>query len=289
MQIEILSPHGFCAGVRGALAKASALASKGVRPAYCLHEIVHNSLVVRSLREKGFVFVESIDEIPAGSTVLFSAHGVSPAVRAAAIAKRLEITDATCPFVSRVHRDAAAFAARGMGVIVIGHADHTEVAGIKGEAGGASFSVASPSEARSFVPPPGAPSRFGIVSQTTMNADEVREISAILAGRFDVEISAGVCNATKERQDAARAFDGDALLVLGSATSSNTRRLCEVSRAARVFRAGDMEELSKIDFTGVSRLGVTGGASTPEAFLEDAVGSIAAAYQATIIKERHKK
>ena len=259
MKIEVLEPHGFCAGVTGALRKAMEL-GRTVGPVYCLHELVHNELVVASLKKLGFVFVESVAEVPEGATVLFSAHGVSPAVRAEAAARRLQVVDATCPFVTRVHKAARAFADQGLPVVILGHPKHAEVRGIMGE-------VPDPIVVESLAAMPVLPPRFGVVSQTTLNADEVASSVAQLKTSHDVETMAEVCHATKERQDAVKAFDGDALLVLGSANSSNTKRLCEVARC-RTFRAGTLDEVRGQDFTGVGRLGVTSGASTPEDFFD---------------------
>ena len=269
MDVAVIEPHGFCAGVTGALRKALKVAAEsGGRETYCLHELVHNEIVVGDLKKRGFVFVESLDEVPDGATVLFSAHGVAPQVREAAKARGIRVVDATCPFVDRVHRAAREFVARGLPVIVVGNPGHAEVKGILGEAPGAVV-VSSVADAKALDRQ--FPDRVaGVVSQTTMNADEVRGIVDELRGRLQVEAAADVCNATRERQDAVRAFDGDALLVLGSATSSNTRRLCEVAKC-RTFRAGTMDEVRALDLSGVVRLGVTSGASTPESFLEDAV------------------
>ena len=261
MTIEALEPHGFCAGVTNALRKAQTLLHPK-ETVYCLHELVHNELVVADLRAKGMVFVESLAEVPEGATVLFSAHGVSPAVRAEAEARHLMVVDATCPFVARVHQSAVAFASCGLQVVVIGHRNHAEVKGIVGE-------IAEPIVLESGSPQHlAALSRtrpLGVVSQTTMNADDVEDLVGKLRESYEVESVAEVCRATKERQDAVKAFDGDALLVLGSANSSNTRRLCEVARC-RTFRAGTLEDVRQLDFTGVKRLGVTSGASTPEDF-----------------------
>lgn len=269
MQVVVLEPHGFCAGVTGALRKALKVSAKAPSPIYCLHELVHNEIVVEDLKKRGFAFVEGLDEVPDGATVLFSAHGVSPEVRALAERRRLSVVDATCPFVERVHRAARGFVERGVPVVVVGNPGHAEVKGILGEAPDASV-VSSVSDAKSLPPPNHEPRTIGVVSQTTMNADEVREIVAALRERFEVETMADVCSATKERQDAVKAFGGDALLVLGSANSSNTRRLCEVARC-RTFRAGTMEEVAALDLSGIKVLGVTSGASTPESFLERAV------------------
>lgn len=269
MTIEILEPHGFCAGVKNALQKALALVTcqpqPSAAPVYCLHELVHNELVVADLKNRGMTFVESLADVPEGSTVLFSAHGVGPSVRAEAAARKLKVVDATCPFVVRVHQAASEFASRGLQVVVIGHPDHAEVKGITGEVSDPIVINACPHPALSKAKRP-----LGVVSQTTMNADDVEKIVAQLRQTFDVESTAEVCRATKERQDAVKAFDGDALLVLGSAQSSNTKRLCEVAHC-RTFRAGTMADLRDIDFSGIRRLGVTSGASTPEEFFSQAV------------------
>ncbi len=252
MKIEVLNPHGFCAGVTAALKTAQSILGGG--GAWCLHEIVHNELVVAALKAGGMHFTDDLAEIPEGATVVFSAHGVSPAVRREAEGRKLKIVDATCPFVKKVHTAARAFSQKGLPVVVIGKRDHAEVKGLVGEA------------EKAFIYPelPGS-GPFGVVSQTTMNADEVGAITRELAKTREIETMAEVCRATKERQDAVKAFRGDALLVLGSSTSSNTRRLCEVARC-RTFRAGTMDEVRAMDFTGVETLGVTSGASTPEDF-----------------------
>lgn len=256
-QLTIIEPHGFCAGVAGALRRAKELSvavGRGKDPIYCLHELVHNELVVRDLKAQGFVFVDDIEVVPDGADVLFSAHGVAPRIRRRAAEKGLRVTDATCPFVTRVHRAARAFAERGLKVEIIGNPEHAEVQGILGEIEG-------------FKP---TYSRIGVVSQTTMNADEVRRIVAELQHHGEVEAVAEVCNATKERQDAVKAFAGDFLIVLGSANSSNTRRLAEVAKCPAA-RAGSLEELRRIDLSNVRELGITSGASTPEEFFREAV------------------
>ncbi len=270
MQVIVLEPHGFCAGVTAALRKALSLAGDGAQAIYCLHELVHNELVVGDLKRRGFVFVESVDDIPEGATVLFSAHGVSPAVRRAAAARRLTVVDATCPFVTRVHTAARTFAERGLPVVVIGHANHAEVKGIVGEVELAGQRPTVSTVGSDLAALPADVKKIGVVSQTTMNADEVAAIVARLKESYTVETMAEVCNATKERQDAVKAFDGDGLLVLGSANSSNTKRLMEVARC-RAFRAGSLDEVRALDLGGIRRLGVTSGASTPECFLTKTV------------------
>mgnify|MGYP002520916876 FL=1 len=256
MTYELLEPRGFCAGVAGAIRKALAIRE---RPVYCLHELVHNERVVADLRARDFVFVETLAEVPAGATVLFSAHGVAPRIRQEAAARNLKVVDATCPFVTRVHEQARAFAARGLPVVVLGDARHDEVRGILGEV----------AQATVYPELPAAP-RIGVVSQTTLNADDVEALLAKLRTRYEVETSAAVCRATKDRQDAVKRFKGDALLVLGSPNSSNTRRLAEVA-VCRAFRAGTLEEVRALDLRGVRHLGVTAGASTPSTFVDEVV------------------
>ena len=281
MTISVIEPHGFCAGVTAALKKALSLAAKPrddsnpqtLKPSnpslYCLHELVHNEIVVDELKKRGFTFVESLAEVPDGATVLFSAHGVAPQIREAAKARGIRVVDATCPFVERVHKAAREFAAKGLRVVVIGHPGHIEVKGIVGEVGEAVV-ISNVAAAKEFCAAAGTAECLGVVSQTTMNADEVAEIVAALKTRFKVETTAEVCNATKLRQDAVKAFGGDAVLVLGSASSSNTARLCECA-PCRAFRAGTMDEVKSLDLSGVTHLGVTSGASTPEEFLKAAV------------------
>ena len=266
MTVEVLEPHGMCAGVNAAIAKALKL-----KDVYCLHELVHNEIVIGELKDLGFKFVERIEDVPVGETVVFSAHGVSPAVREIAKARKLKVVDTTCPFVTKVHRQAKAFAEKGLPVVILGDPKHTEVKGIAGELG-----VENRCRCREG-------GKIGVVSQTTMNADEVERQVAELRKTYDVETMAAVCNATKERQDAVKEFCSSclsslvsrpfAVLVLGSRMSSNSKRLKEVAEqnGAKAFMAGTMDELKAIDFGGVERLGVTSGASTPERFLMEAV------------------
>ena len=266
MRVEVITPHGMCGGVNAAIAKALKL-----RNVYCLHELVHNDIVVGELKDLGFRFVKRIEDVPEGETVVFSAHGVSPAVREIARRRKLKVVDTTCPFVAKVHRAAKAFSEKGLPVVVLGDPKHVEVQGIQGEID------------RSRLQSAAIGSRIGVVSQTTMNADEVERLVAELRRKYDVETMAEVCTATRDRQNAVKAYCASclassvsrpfAVLVLGSRTSSNSRRLAEVAAAngAKAFMAGTMDELKAIDFGGVERLGVTSGASTPERFFMEAV------------------
>ena len=309
MKVEIIEPHGLCAGVNGAIAKALKL-----RGVYCLHELVHNEIVIAELKDLGFRFVESIEDVPEGATVVFSAHGVSPRIREIAAERKLKVVDTTCPFVTKVHRAARDFAKRGLPVVIIGDPRHAEAKGIAGEVesvggtvlwnGGprgrgpyenercvscdaANRTGRAPADCdavtRTGRAPAARPVTVGVVSQTTMNADEVAAKVAELRKTYDVETMAEVCHATKERQDAVKRFCSSclasrvsspfAVLVLGSATSSNSKRLAEVARqnGAKAFMAGSMDEVRALDFSGVATLGVTSGASTPERFFMEAV------------------
>ena len=265
MRVEVITPHGMCGGVNAAIAKALKL-----RNVYCLHELVHNEIVVDELKDLGFKFVERIEDVPEGETVVFSAHGVSPTVREIAKQRKLKVVDTTCPFVAKVHRAAKAFSDRGLPVVILGDPKHVEVQGIQGEV--------DCDRLRSIA----VGSRIGVVSQTTMNADEVERQVVELRKKYDVETMAEVCNATRDRQNAVKAFclegrgkreEGRGVLVLGSKSSSNSKRLKEVAEqnGAKAFMAGTMDELKAIDFSGVERLGVTSGASTPERFFMEAV------------------
>lgn len=289
MKLTVIEPHGFCSGVTAAVRAASTALAEGA-PVYCLHELVHNETVVADLRARGMVFVDSLDAVPPGSRVIFSAHGVAPAVRAAAAARQLKVIDATCPFVLRVHRQVRAYAEAGIPVVAIGHAAHVEVVGVVGEAPGHVTVIESPTEAARLPFSPG--SKIGIVVQTTLGEADVAATLAALRARFSLAQPAlslpairhrppatgpSPCYATRDRQRAVVAFvkgGGDAVIVLGSVTSSNTKRLVETARAAGArlaVRAGSLAELDALDLSGVVSLGVTSGASTPESFLRTAV------------------
>ena len=274
MKIEVLEPHGFCMGVRAAVEKASrTLSLSSGKAVCCLHELVHNEQVVADLKARGMRFVESLDDVPDGATVLFSAHGVAPAVRDEARRRGLAVADATCPFVERAHRAVREFAARGVPVVVVGRPEHAEVRGVMGECADARV-VSTPDDvaALSF---PDAP--VGVVCQTTLSHDTVCAVLDALRARYprlETPAAADVCTATRDRQRAVAEFvrgGGDGVLVLGSAGSSNTNRLVEVACAAGASfaaRAGTLEEVRALDFAGVRRLGITSGASTPEDLLQ---------------------
>lgn len=269
MEVEVIEPHGFCSGVSRALGLAeSALSAANGEPVFCLGPIVHNEIVTDGLFRRGMRFVETLAEVPHGATVLFSAHGVSPAVRADAAARNLEVVDATCPFVERAHRQMQRYAARGIPVVVVGDPGHAEVEGYLGEA-----SAADPASLAEGT-------RIGVVVQTTLDAASAEAALGELQTRFEVETSTAsdTCTATRDRQSAVCAFGGDAVLVLGSPTSANTRRLAEIAERSgkRAFRADSEAAAAALGFQGVRRLGVTSGASTPEPLFAAVVASLRA-------------
>jgi len=253
MKIEILEPHGMCGGAKAAIEMARS--SGG---AYCLHHVVHSEIVARELEALGCRFVEDIEEVPDGATVVFSAHGVSPDIRRRAKEKRLAIIDASCPSVERAHRAAREFSAAGLPVVIIGEPGHAEYEGIAGEIANAK--------------PPRPGDRIGVVVQTSMDADAALARVEEMRREFTVAGVSPVCRATAERQNAVRRFKGDALLVLGDKTSANSRRLRDISKCP-AFMASDMNEVAAIvkELSHFETVGVTSGASTPENFFIDAV------------------
>lgn len=294
MKIVTIEPHGFCSGVRAAVEMARrALSSGGA--VWCLHELVHNGAVVDELRERGMRFVESLDDVPEGETVLFSAHGVPPSARAQAAARGLMMIDATCPFVARAHRQVREFAARGVPVAVVGDAGHVEVVGlvgeygdIKGLAGFDCLKVVNDAADVAALPFP-ADGPVGVVCQTTLSSAKVHGVLSALRARYSRLIetpTAETCNATRDRQAAVRAFvqagcpAATGVLVIGSANSANTARLVEIATeaGARAMRVGGVDDMAETDFSGIDRIGLTAGASTPESV----VGAVRAALTARL-------
>lgn len=277
MNVLIAEPHGFCSGVARAIRMAEALlgAAQG-ETIYCLNEIVHNEHVVADLVQKGMRFVGSVQEVPEGAQLLFSAHGVSPSVRQEASALHLRVIDATCPFVAKVHAEVRRFAAMHACVICIGHRRHEEVIGVAGEASQHVRVVETVAEVEALAIPEGVP--IAVVTQTTLGEEQVSRIIEVLRRRCPHLIcpdSTDICYATRDRQRAVRqiAKQCDAVVVLGSANSSNSQRLVETARTsgARALLISDLDQLRQYDFSGIRQLGITSGASTPESFLNAAV------------------
>ncbi len=275
----LISPHGFCAGVERAVQMAEAMLRKFPKPVYCLKQIVHNRQIIEDLQSKGMVFVQDIREIPRGATVLFSAHGIPPAIREAARELGLKTVDATCPFVTKVHQEVKRFAAQGYSILLIGHHQHDEIIGVAGEAPGQITVISTAEDARSVhVPDPG---KVAVLTQTTLSMDEVAHVMELLRERFPhlkTPPESDICYATRNRQQAVRLFarQADAVVVLGAENSSNSNRLVEVARAegCSAYLASTLEKLDAIPLNGVSRLGITAGASTPEYFVRAAISHL---------------
>jgi 4-hydroxy-3-methylbut-2-en-1-yl diphosphate reductase len=273
--VLLAAPRGFCAGVERAIRTVELALEKRApednRPVYVRHEIVHNKVVVDDLRARGAVFVDDTREIPVGATAVFSAHGVSPAVREEASQRGLLMLDATCPLVSRVHAAVLRYAGRGYTILFVGHAGHPEVEGVMGEAPTHVKLIQSIEDARRVqVEDPG---KVAYATQTTLSVEDVAEIIDALRQRFPrmVGPEAGdMCYATTNRQESVRALveqhAADVVLVLGSPNSSNSNRLREVAESfgARAYLLGTAAELSPEMVSGAARVGVTAGASTPE-------------------------
>ncbi|MBZ0213818.1 MAG: 4-hydroxy-3-methylbut-2-enyl diphosphate reductase [Nitrospirae bacterium] len=278
-RIVLAAPRGFCAGVAYAIEVVDlALRSYGT-PLYVRHAIVHNEWVVRSFEARGAIFVEDIADIPEGSTVVFSAHGVSPAVRKEALDRGLRVIDATCPLVTKVHNEAKRFAAKGFHMVYIGHAGHVEAEGTMGEAPDRMTLVETPEQAETLELPPH--DQLAVVTQTTLSVDEVGRIIEVLRRRFphmQTPNKEDICYATTNRQMAVRALADqcDLVLVVGSKTSSNSNRLREVAETLGVESHLLMgaDEVQPHWRTNYPVIGITSGASTPEALVEEVIGAL---------------
>ena len=279
--VLLASPRSFCAGVDRAIDTVEELLRRRGAPVYVRKQIVHNVHVVGELESRGAVFVDDLAEVPAGSTLVFSAHGVSPAVRDAAAERGLEVVDATCPLVTKVHAEARRFAARGDTVILIGHAGHEEVEGTLGEAPQRTLLVQSAAEVATLDVPD--PSRVSYLTQTTLAVDETAEVIAALRERFPQlrgPASEDICYATTNRQDALRviAEEADLVLVVGSSNSSNSVRLVELARrcgtpAERIDDAGELRPQWLEDARVV---GLTAGASAPPRLVDAVIDTLGA-------------
>jgi 4-hydroxy-3-methylbut-2-enyl diphosphate reductase len=268
-RVLLASPRGYCAGVERAVETVEQALDLYGAPVYVRKQIVHNAHVVRELEDRGAVFVDSEDEVPEGSNVVFSAHGVAPAVHENAAARGLNAIDATCPLVTKVHAQARRYAAEGYTIVLIGHAGHEEVEGTMGEAPDRIVLVESLEDVEALAPADGA--RLAYVTQTTLSVDETREIVEALKRRFPAirgPQREDICYATTNRQRAVKELlpEVDLLLVIGSRNSSNSNRLVEVARAAGVesHLIDDETEIDEAWLAGVETVGITSGASAPE-------------------------
>lgn len=277
MQVQLANPRGFCAGVDRAIAIVDRALELFGAPIYVRHEVVHNRYVVDNLRQKGAVFVEDLSEVPDGATLIFSAHGVSQAVRSEAAQRGLKVYDATCPLVTKVHLEVARHAHDGHEVILIGHAGHPEVEGTMGQydsaAGGAIYLVENRDDVATLNVKNS--DQLAYVTQTTLSMDDAREIIDALRQRFPNIVGPkkdDICYATQNRQDAVRqlAESCDLVLVVGSPNSSNSNRLRELaSRLGKpAYLIDNADDLEKVWFENVEKVGISAGASAPEILVE---------------------
>ena len=278
--IRLANPRGFCAGVDRAIAIVERALYQFGAPIYVRHEVVHNKHVVETLTQRGAVFVEEIDEIPAGSTCIFSAHGVSKAVEKAAEDKGLQVFDATCPLVTKVHMEVAKAAKGNLDVILIGHEGHPEVEGTLGQmpsdASSRALLIESPEDVDALTGVD--PDRLQFVTQTTLSVDDTEEVISALRKRFP-DINGprkdDICYATQNRQDAVKALakESELILVVGSKNSSNSNRLRELAErlGARAFLIDNADEVEKDWLLGIKKVGVTSGASAPEVLVHSVI------------------
>ncbi|MBT4606962.1 MAG: 4-hydroxy-3-methylbut-2-enyl diphosphate reductase [Thiotrichales bacterium] len=280
MNIELACPRGFCAGVERAIAIVERVIERFGAPIYVRHEVVHNRTVVQQLRDKGAIFVQELDEVPTGARVIFSAHGVAAAVEEEAQQRKLEVYDATCPLVTKVHLQVARHAKEGRDVALIGHAGHPEVEGTLGryqeEQGGKIHLVesAAAAEALQIDQPDG----LSYATQTTLSMDDAGVVINALKARFPTLQGPkrdDICYATQNRQNAIKELAAacQVVLVVGSANSSNSNRLREIAQScgARAYLIDEAAEIEPLWFDGVEAVGVSAGASAPEMLVEGVV------------------
>ena len=279
MEILLAKPRGFCAGVERAIEIVErALAQYGA-PIYVRHEIVHNKTVVGDLRAKGAVFVEELDDVPSGATVIFSAHGVSKAVQAEADRRGLRVFDATCPLVSKVHIEVMKMLREGYEIVMIGHKGHPEAEGTMGQAASGMYLVETPQDVAALQVR--SPERVAYVTQTTLSVDDARAMVAALKARFPKirgPKQDDICYATQNRQDAVKfmAPQCDVVIVVGSPNSSNSNRLREVAEhiGAQAYMVDSAADLRPEWIAGKRRIGVTAGASAPEVLVQELIARL---------------
>ena len=293
LTLVLASPRGFCAGVDRAIHVVEKALEKYGAPVYVRHEIVHNRYVVESLAQKGAVFVEELDEVPDKAAVVFSAHGVPKTVPAEADRRELTSLDATCPLVTKVHREAEHHHEMGRQIIMIGHAGHPEVIGTIGQVPeGTVMLVGTPAEAEAVQVRD--PSKLAYITQTTLSVDDAAAVTEVLQRRFPEMAGPkreDICYATTNRQAAVKTIAPhcEALMVIGSPNSSNSSRLVEVAARAGCAKSVLVQRASEVDWSlleGVSRLGITAGASAPEILVEEVVAAARERFDVTIEEVR---
>lgn len=282
MEVILGNPRGFCAGVERAITIVERALSKFGAPIYVRHEVVHNKFVCDDLRAKGAIFIDELAEVPVGSTVIFSAHGVSKAIRAEAEARGLQVFDATCPLVTKVHVEVGKMHAAEREVVMIGHKGHPEVEGTMGQVGSGMYLVEKPEDVQSLKV--GKPEALSFVTQTTLSVDDAGRVIGALRERFPSiqgPKKDDICYATQNRQDAVKALaeQCDLVLVVGSQNSSNSRRLREVAAgmgvAAHLIDAA--EDIDPAWLVDKARIGVSAGASAPDILVERVIAQLQAA------------
>ncbi|MES2581108.1 MAG: 4-hydroxy-3-methylbut-2-enyl diphosphate reductase [Pseudomonadota bacterium] len=281
-EILLAEPRGFCAGVDRAIEIVERALTKFGRPIYVRHEIVHNTYVVNDLKEKGAIFIEALDDVPAGATLVFSAHGVSKAIQMEAQARGFQIFDATCPLVSKVHVEVAKLHKEGYEFIMIGHKGHPEVEGTVGQVDDGSIHLVEDVEDVARITP-SQTAKLALVTQTTLSVDDAADIAAAVIARFPhvrAPKQQDICYATQNRQDAIKIMSPqvDIMIVVGSPTSSNSNRLAELARKLGVesYMVDSAAELQTTWFEGKSRVGLTAGASAPEVLVREVIDRIRA-------------
>jgi 4-hydroxy-3-methylbut-2-enyl diphosphate reductase len=296
VRIILANPRGFCAGVNMAIESLERALQLYGTPLYVYHEIVHNRPVVERFRKRGVVFVDGIEEIPEGATVLYSAHGVAPAIRNASTERRLRAIDATCPLVTKVHLEAVRFAREGYTILLIGHEGHDEVLGTMGEAPSSIRLIQDEADVAALDLP--ADAKVAYLTQTTLSVDDAEVIIRALTARFPQIVGPSrddICYATQNRQEAVKELvpQADAVLVLGSQNSSNSKRLEEIARACGkpAYLIDGVRDLREAWFTGVETLLVTAGASAPEEVVAECLTFLKDRYGATVesrtVREEH--
>ncbi len=280
-EMILAEPRGFCAGVDRAIEIVDRALTKFGRPIYVRHEIVHNTYVVNDLKNRGAIFIEELDDVPAGATLVFSAHGVSKAIQREAERRGFQIFDATCPLVTKVHVEVAKLHKEGYEFIMIGHKGHPEVEGTMGQLDGGIHLVEDVADVARIQPAQTA--KLAVVTQTTLSVDDASEIAAAVKARFPQvrePKQQDICYATQNRQDAVKVMSGqvDIVIVVGSPTSSNSNRLAELARKLGVtsYMVDNADELRSAWFEGRSRVGLTAGASAPEILVKAVIDRIRA-------------
>jgi 4-hydroxy-3-methylbut-2-enyl diphosphate reductase len=281
MQVLLAKPRGFCAGVDRAIEIVERALAQHGSPIYVRHEVVHNKFVVDDLRAKGAIFVEELDEVPAGATVVFSAHGVSQTVRREAQARGLQVFDATCPLVTKVHVEVAKKRSQGREIVMIGHQGHPEVEGTMGQSEGGMHLVEGPEDVERLAV--ADPEHLAFVTQTTLSIDDARRTVEALKARFPSIAGPrrdDICYATQNRQDSVKALarECEVVLVVGSPNSSNSNRLREVAQNQGVaaYMVDNAAELDPEWVAGKKVVGVTAGASAPEVLVKDVIDKLVA-------------